>query len=199
MLHWIFLFLFVITTLGMVAVGGLAALEALSHITAWQAMAVDPVVLLLTVLDDIALYLGILVVLGVLDLIFLVGTVVASLRQIKKKRSDRLVRWAERLERRYPGLGQFGLSERVAPTPEQRRQTLKEQYAAGEISQQEFERRTAELLADEQQSGTNSTGYGGGSEYAGGQHDRRDQDHYGHDDDHHGRDEDRHRQNREYD
>jgi hypothetical protein len=56
---------------------------------------------------------------------------------------------ARGLERVVPWLAERNLSERVAPTVEDRRETLVERYAAGELTEREFERELEALLAEE--------------------------------------------------
>ncbi|ELY84005.1 hypothetical protein C485_16190 [Natrinema altunense JCM 12890] len=104
--------------------------------------------IVLTMLGAAAEWVMIVFVLGVIAVGFLAATVVSVLRNASLPRDDRLVSIVERLEQRYPLLRQFDAAGKVEPTVDDRKQQLREQYVAGEISESEFERQVAELMDD---------------------------------------------------
>ena len=145
--HWLYFGGFLLSGLLLVAVSLLALLDALSVLSGGTASGEAP--LLLAMLGATAEWVVAGVVLALFALLFLVATVVSVLRSTSLHRSDKLVSVVEWLERRYPILEQFDASERVGPTTEDRRRQLKEQYIAGKISDQEFEREMERLLDDD--------------------------------------------------
>ncbi|CCQ34076.1 conserved hypothetical protein [Halorhabdus tiamatea SARL4B] len=88
------------------------------------------------------------VVFGVFAVAFLAATVVSVLRNTSIHRNDWLASIVERLEHEYPILRQFDVAEKVEPTTADRKQTLKQQYVDGDISDAEFEREMERLLDD---------------------------------------------------
>ncbi|PSQ17303.1 hypothetical protein BRD02_03480 [Halobacteriales archaeon QS_8_69_73] len=104
--------------------------------------------ILLTVLVAAAEWVVLALGFGLVAVLFLVATVVSVLRSRSLPRDDRLVSVVERLEREYPVLRQFDVSQRVEPTAEDRRRELKERYVEGDIGDAEFERRMDELMDD---------------------------------------------------
>lgn len=145
--HWLYFGGFVLSGLLLVGVGLLALLDALTVLSGGAAYGEGP--LLLAMLGAAAEWVVAGIVLALLALLFLVATVVSVLRSTTLHRSDRLATAVERLERRYPILEQVDASDRVGPTTEDRRRQLKEQYVAGEISDEEFEREMERLLDDD--------------------------------------------------
>lgn len=114
---------------------------------------------LLAMLGEAAEWVVIVLVLGFVAVVFLAATVVSVLRTASLPRDDRLVSVVEWVERRYPVLRRFDVTEKVSPTTEDRRQQLKDQYVSGEISDAEFERKIEQLMDDapareQSQSGT---------------------------------------------
>jgi hypothetical protein len=146
--HWVLLACFVVGLVATVGVGLLALVAALGALSP-TSVAVAEEFVLLRMLEAALPYLVPLVVLGILDVVLLVGTVVAALSKASLPRSDRLSSLAERAEREYPVLAVLDVSDRVEPTVEDRRRELREQYVAGEIGEREFERRMGELLDEE--------------------------------------------------
>lgn len=144
--HWLYFGGFVLSGLLLVGVSLLALLDALSVLSDGAAYGQGP--LLLAMLGAAAEWVVAGLVLALCALLFLVATLVSVLRSTSLHRSDKLVSVVEWLERRYPVLEQFDASERVGPTAEDRRRQLKEQYVAGEISNEEFEREMERLLDD---------------------------------------------------
>lgn len=138
--HWLAFAALLVSTLLTVAVGGfglgvglLALLETgslVSAIAATLPWAVGALVLLLV------------------DGLLLVWTVIEALRRLSLPRDDRLAAAAERAESELPLLRDLDLADRFEPTPEERRQELKEQYVAGEITEAEYERRVREYVED---------------------------------------------------
>ena len=145
--HWLYFGGFVVTGILLVGVGLVGLLDALSVLSGGATYSEE--FLLLAMLGAAAEWVVIALVLGLVALVFLAATVVSVLRAKSLPRSDRLVSIVERLEREYPILRQFDVSERVEPTTEDRRQRLKEQYVDGEISEAEFEREMQRLLDDD--------------------------------------------------
>lgn len=89
--------------------------------------------------------------------ILLIATVVsgvsfgwAVLRRLSIPRSERLHSAAERIERSNSVLGTLSLSDFVAPeqSDEDALETLKQQYVAGEIDEEEFERQLDRLTTE---------------------------------------------------
>lgn len=145
--HWLYFGGFVVTGVLLVGVGLIGLFDALSVLSGGATYGEE--FLLLAMLGAAAEWVVIGLVLGLVALAFLAATVVSVLRATSLPRSDRLVSIVERLEREYPILRQLDVSERVEPTTEDRRQQLKEQYVAGEISEAEFEREMQRLLDDD--------------------------------------------------
>ena len=145
--HWLYFGGFVVTGILLLGVGLLGLLDALSVLSGGASYGEE--FLLLAMLGAAAEWVVLGVVLGLLAVAFLTATVVSVLRTKSLPRSDRLVAIVERLEREYPLLRQFDVSERVEPTTEDRKQRLKEQYVAGDISEAEFEREMQRLLDDD--------------------------------------------------
>lgn len=139
---------FVVTGLGFVAVGLLGLIDALSVLTSRTAVYGGEFVLL-AMLGEAAEWVALAVILGILVGLFLLATLVSVLRDATLPRDDRVATLVGRLERRYPLLDQFDVSERVGPTVEDRRRRLKERYVDGEISEAEFEREMERLMDDE--------------------------------------------------
>lgn len=145
--HWLYFGGFLLSGLLLVGVSLLALLDALAVLSGGAASGEAP--LLLAMLGAAAEWVVAGVVLALLALLFLVATLVSVLRSTSLHRSDKLVSVVEWLERRYPILEQLDASERVSPTTEDRRRQLKEQYVAGDISDEEFEREMERLLDDD--------------------------------------------------
>ncbi|ELZ07990.1 hypothetical protein [Natrialba aegyptia] len=144
--HWLYFGGFAITGLLLVGTGLLGLLDALSVMADGASYSEEFVVL--AMLAEAREWVVVTLVLGLLATAFLGATVASILRHASLPRSDRLVALVERLEYRYPILRQFDASQRVEPTTEDRKQRLKEQYVAGEISDGAFEREMAQLMDD---------------------------------------------------
>lgn len=142
--HWLYFGGFVITGILLVGVGLIGILDALSVLSGGVAYSEEFV--LLAMLGEAVEWVVLSLVLGVVAVVFLVATVVSILRSASLPRDDRLVSIVEWLERRYPLLRHFDVTEKVEPTTEDRRQQLKEQYVEGEISDAEFERKMEQLV-----------------------------------------------------
>ena len=126
---------------GIAAFGLFAALSALA-----SAAAGAPLVFV--ALDAAAPYIAASMLVGVLSFLLLLGTMVAAVRRLSMPRNERLARVARGVEYVSPRARSAGLAERFEPTTEERIAELKEEYVAGEIGEQEFERRTRDLLDD---------------------------------------------------
>ncbi|QLG27979.1 SHOCT domain-containing protein [Halorarum halophilum] len=107
-------------------------------------------------LDVAAPVLAVTSVLLVATVLSGVGFVWALLRRASVPRSSRLAALADRIEREYPPLRPFGLSDALAPPkPSAEEQSanalaeLKRQYVDGELSEREFERKVDRLVANE--------------------------------------------------
>lgn len=99
-------------------------------------------------LDAAAEWVMIVLVLGMVAALFLAATIGSILRSASLPRDDRLVSVVEWIERQYPLLRRFDVTEKVEPTTADRKQQLKEQYVAGDMSEVEFERKMAKLMDD---------------------------------------------------
>ncbi|TKX70246.1 SHOCT domain-containing protein [Halorubrum sp. SP9] len=135
---------FVVTGILMVGAGLIELFEGLSALSG--GIPATEEFLLVAMLSAAAEWVIAVIVLGLFAGLFLVATAASILRTASIPRDDRLASAAQWLERRYPALGTFDVSERVAPTTEERRQELEEEYVSGELSEAEFERRLARLM-----------------------------------------------------
>jgi len=112
---------------------------------------------LVALLDALLPYLVGLFLVGVVG----VGFVVWGLYRVAKGvvdtdsrliRNEKVATLAAYVERESDVARQFDIAERVGPTEQERRERerkrLEEQYVAGELSEDEFERRLGELLDD---------------------------------------------------
>ncbi|WP_440007348.1 SHOCT domain-containing protein [Halomicrococcus sp. SG-WS-1] len=136
------LVLSVVLLVGIAAFGLLAALSALGD-------SAGGAPLLFVLLDAAAPY----IVAGLLDAmvagVLAVALAVTAVRRASLPRNDRLARLAETVERASPKARSVGLSDRVAPTTEDRIDDLKQRYVEGDIGELEYERRLQELMDDE--------------------------------------------------
>ncbi|WP_049900848.1 SHOCT domain-containing protein [Natrinema altunense] len=144
--HWVYFAGFVITGILAAGAGLIGILDGLAALS--SGVPANEVMIVLTMLGAAAEWVMIVFVLGVIAVGFLAATVVSVLRNASLPRDDRLVSIVERLEQRYPLLRQFDAAGKVEPTVDDRKQQLREQYVAGEISESEFERQVAELMDD---------------------------------------------------
>ncbi|AFO57798.1 MULTISPECIES: SHOCT domain-containing protein [unclassified Natrinema] len=144
--HWVYFAGFVVTGILAAGAGLIGILDGLAALSG--GVPANEVLLVVTMLGAAAEWVLIVFVLGVIAVGFLAATVVSVLRNASLPRDDRLVSIVKRLEQRYPLLRQFDAAEKVEPTAEDRKQQLREQYVAGEISESEFERQVAELMDD---------------------------------------------------
>lgn len=145
--HWLYFGGSVIAAVLLVAAGLLGLLDALSVLSGGTAYGEEFV--LLAMLGEAAEWLVIALVLGLLAAALLVASVVSILRSASLPRSDRLVALVERLEREYPILRTFDVSEKVEPTREDRKREIRDRYVAGELSEAEFEREMERVLDDD--------------------------------------------------
>jgi hypothetical protein len=144
--YWLYFSGFVVTAILLVGAGFVGIVEGLSALSG--ELPASEELILLTVLRAAAQWVMVVLVLGVIAIIFLAATVVSILRTGSLPRDDRLVAVVEWLERQYPLLRRFDVSEKVEPTTEDRRQELKQQYVSGEMSEAEFERQLTQLMDD---------------------------------------------------
>lgn len=144
--HWLYFGGFVLAGILLVGAALMGVIDALSVLSDRAAYSGD--VIVLAMLGEAAEWVAIGIVLGLIALVFLTATLVSILRSTSLHRSDRLVSVVERLEHEYPLLKQFDASEKFEPTTEDRQQQLKDQYVAGEITDEEFEREMERLIDD---------------------------------------------------
>ncbi|QLK26741.1 SHOCT domain-containing protein [Natrinema zhouii] len=144
--HWLYFGGFVITGILLVGVGLVGILDALSVLA--EGVSYSEEFVLLAMLGEAAEWVVIGLALGLFAVVFLVAAVVSVLRSASLPRDDRLVSIVTWLERKYPLLRRFDVTERVEPTIEDRKRQLKERYVAGEISEEAFERELAQLMDD---------------------------------------------------
>jgi len=144
--YWLYFSGFVVTAILLVGAGFVGIVEGLSALSGEPPASEE--LIFLTVLRAAAQWVIVVLVLGVIAIIFLAATVVSILRTGSLPRDDRLVAVVEWLERQYPLLRRFDVSEKVEPTTEDRRQELKQQYVSGEMSEAEFERQLTQLMDD---------------------------------------------------
>lgn len=144
--HWLYFGGFVITGILLAGVGMMGLLDALSVLSG--GMAYNEEFVLLAMVGEAAEWVVIGLVLGLLAVMFLAATVISILRNASLPRDDRLAAIVEWLERKYPPLRHFDVSQKVELTVEDRKQRLKERYIAGEISEEEFERKMEQLIND---------------------------------------------------
>lgn len=144
--HWLYFGGFVISAVLLVGAGLMGLVDALSVFSG--GMSYGEEFILLAMLGEAVEWVMAGLVLAVFAVLFLTATVVSVLRSTSIPRSDRLASIVEWVERRYPVLRQFDVSEKVAPTTEDRKQQIKEQYIAGKISEAEFEREMEQVMDD---------------------------------------------------
>lgn len=143
--HWLLLALVAVTTVlavGTVVAGLLVVLAGLAGGAGLGA-----------VLGDAALVLLLAALLVAADAAFAVAFLVTLVRRASLPsvpEHEGLATAFERAERLVPPLATLGLSEAFAVSTETKRERLKEQYVAGEVTQAEYERRLRELLAAEE-------------------------------------------------
>lgn len=128
----------------------MAAIDALAVLSG--GIYADGTFVLLAMIGEAAEWLVAGVVLGLFAVLLLAATVVSILRTKSLPKSSRLASLVERLEREYPLLREFDVSEKVEPTTEDRADRLKQQYVDGEIGEREFEREMERLLDDDSDS-----------------------------------------------
>ena len=145
--RWLYFGGFVVTGVLLVGAGLMGIVDGLSALSGGVPAASEELVLL-TMLGAAAEWVVIVLVLGMVAALFLTATVVSVLRSASLPRDDRLVSIVDRLERHYPIVRRFDVTEKVKPTAEERRQQLEEQYVTGEMSEAEFERKLAKLMDD---------------------------------------------------
>lgn len=150
--HWLYFGGFVVTGVLLVGAGLIGVLEGLSALS--SGIPASEEFVLVAMLGAAAEWVVTVLVLGLIAVIFLAATVVSVLRNASLPRGDWLVSIFEWLERQYPVFRRFDVSAKVAPTTEDRKQELKEQYVSGEISEAEFERRLARLMDDTPREGS---------------------------------------------
>lgn len=137
-LPWLLLALIVAASLALVGAIGVGVVLLLQGLLAGAALS--------ALLGDLALVVGAVTLLGALDVAFVVALVVTVLRRASFPTDERLAARFETAERWVPPLRDLALSERFAPSVEERRQRLQERYVDGELSEIEFERRLDDLL-----------------------------------------------------
>ncbi|WP_323675170.1 hypothetical protein [Halorubellus sp. PRR65] len=143
-LRWlsVALVLVALAAVGLLGVGTLAVVSAITAASAGDA-------LLLVVLRAALPFLLGLAALSVVGAGLLAWLLVRALRLAELPRSERLERVARGVEGQVPWLAEVNVSDRVAPTVEDRREALVERYASGELTEREFEREMEGLLAEE--------------------------------------------------
>lgn len=144
--QWLYFGGFVTTAILLVGVGLIAILDGLSVLSGGVTYSEEFV--LLAMLGEAAEWVVVGLVLGLFAAVFFAATVVSVLRSASLPRDDRLVSLVEWLELKYPHLRRFDVAQKVEPTIEDRKQQLKERYVAGEISEETFERKMAQLMDD---------------------------------------------------
>ncbi|WP_306060450.1 SHOCT domain-containing protein [Natronococcus wangiae] len=144
--HWLYFGGFVITGILLIGATLMGIVDGLSALSG--SVPASEEFILLAMLGEAAEWVMIVLVLGLFAVVFLAVTVISVLRTASLPRDDRLVSIVEWVERRYPVLRRFDVTEKVSPTSEDQRQQLKDQYISGEISDAEFEREMGQLMDD---------------------------------------------------
>lgn len=111
-------------------------------------------VTLFTLIATAIPYVIALFLVGLLGIMFLVWGVYRAATNVnldsQRLQSERLGRLLESAERRNKWLRQFGFAETIRPSKQERAERkleqLKDDYAAGKLSEQEFERRAGEVI-----------------------------------------------------
>lgn len=147
--HWVVFTLFAVTSIALVGVVGVGILAILAGILGGATVG--------ALLADVALVLGTAVLLLAIDVTLAVGLVVTVLRRASLPRSDRLATFFGLLERLVPPIRGLALSDRFAPTLEDREREIKRRYVEGTLSEPEFEREMRALL-DEAEPSPPATG-----------------------------------------
>lgn len=152
-LHWVLFVTFLLSTAATVGVGIVAVLAFFSAL-----LAGGPILSAFAgALEALMIWVVPLLLLGTLDVVLFVAALYRGIRQFSFRslipsinyRSDRLSRWAGNVEARLPFLRPLGLSAKLEPTLEQRRERLKELYVEGEIGEEAFERKLGNLVEGE--------------------------------------------------
>lgn len=143
-LRWlsVALVLVAVAAVGLLGVGALAVVSAVATAAAGES------ILLVLLRSALPFVLGV-ATLTVVGAALVAWLFVRAVRVAEVPRSDRLERVARVLERYVPWVASVNVADRVAPTVEDRREALKDRYAAGELTEREFERELERLLEDE--------------------------------------------------
>lgn len=99
-------------------------------------------------LSDVTLMFAITVLLVLAEFALLASFVRSILGRAAFPTSDRLAGLFGRFETVFPPLRYLSPSDRFAPTVEERKRTVKRRYVDGELTEREFEREMAALLAE---------------------------------------------------
>jgi len=127
-------------------VGVAAVLSAVASVAAGESV-------LVALLEAVVPSVLAVVALAVVDVALVAWLVVRAVRLAERPRSDRLASVAAVAERYVPGLSALGLAAALEPTAADRRAALTDRYARGELTEAEFEREMAALLAEERERG----------------------------------------------
>lgn len=138
--HWVLLTLAVVMGYALVGFLGVSMVALLAGAAGGASIG--------ALLADAAIVLGITATMIVAELVLVAGFVASVVRRLSFPTNDRLARLFAGLEALVPAFRDLALSQRFQPTLEEREQEIKRRYVEGELSEWEFEREIADLLAE---------------------------------------------------
>jgi|GEM_PF-3255028 len=100
------------------------------------------------VLADAAVVVGVAALLILAEVALTVAFVVSVLRRLSFPTSERAARVFSLLETVLPPIRGLALSDRFAPSLEERERAIKRRYVEGDLSERDFEREMLDLLAE---------------------------------------------------
>lgn len=138
--HWVTLALAVVVAYVTVGFLGVSALALLAGAVGGASLG--------ALLADAAVVVGVAVLLILAQLALTVSFVVSLVRRLSFPTSERLARLFSVLEPLLPPIRDLALSERFAPTLDERERAIKRRYVDGDLSERGFEREMHDLLAE---------------------------------------------------
>jgi len=138
--HWVTLALAVVVAYVTVGFLGVSALALLAGAVGGSSLG--------ALLADAAVVVGVAALLILAELALTVAFVVNVVRRLSFPTSGRLARVFSVLETVLPPIRGLAISERFAPSLEERERAIKRRYVEGELSERGFEREMHDLLAE---------------------------------------------------
>jgi len=138
--HWVTLALALVVAYVIVGFLGVSALALLAGVFGGASLG--------ALLADAAVVVGVGALLVLAEVALTVAFVVNVVRRLSFPTSERLAGVFSVLETLLPPIRGLALSERFAPSLEERERAIKRRYVEGELSELGFEREMHDLLAD---------------------------------------------------